>query len=53
MVIMMRFRPEGIIADRRRALEFHDKNEELAEEVEEELITHHAHLNPDPKGFEL
>lgn len=53
MVLMMRFRPEGIIADERRQLEFHDDSEELAEEVEEDLISHHAHLNPDRKVFEL
>jgi branched-chain amino acid transport system permease protein len=53
MVLMMRFRPEGIIADERRQLEFHDESEELADEVEEELITHHAHLNPERKVFEL
>ena len=50
MVFMMRFRPEGIIADERRQLEFHDDDEELAEVIEEELIEHHAHYNPDPKG---
>ncbi len=53
LVVMMRFRPEGIVADERRQLEFHDESEELAEEVEEDLITHHAHLNPDRKVFEL
>jgi branched-chain amino acid transport system permease protein len=53
MVVMMQFRPEGIIADERRQLEFHDEDEELAEEVEEELISHHAHYNPERKGFEL
>jgi branched-chain amino acid transport system permease protein len=53
MVIMMQFRPEGIIADERRQLEFHAEDEELAEEIEEELITHHAHFNPERKGFEL
>ncbi|MGC3992955.1 MAG: branched-chain amino acid ABC transporter permease [Propionicimonas sp.] len=53
MVFMMRFRPEGIIADQRRQLEFHAEDEELAEEVEEELVTHHAHYNPERKGFEL
>lgn len=50
MVFMMRFRPEGIIADERRQLEFHADDEELAEEIEEELILHQAHYNPDPKG---
>ncbi len=29
LVIMMRFRPEGLIANKRRQLEFHD-DEELA-----------------------
>jgi branched-chain amino acid transport system permease protein len=50
MVFMMRFRPEGIIADERRQLEFHEDDTELAEEIEEELILHQAHYNPDPKG---
>ncbi len=53
MVVMMQFRPEGIIADERRQLEFHAEDEELAEEIEEDLITHHAHLNPERKGFVL
>ncbi len=53
MVFMMRFRPEGIIADERRQLEFHAEDEELAEELEEEMITHHTHFNPERKGFEL
>jgi len=53
MVFMMRFRPEGIIADERRQLEFHAEDEELAEELEEEMITHHAHLNLERKGFDL
>lgn len=53
LVVMMRFRPEGIVADERRQLEFHDQDEELAEEIEEELITHHAHLNPDQRVVEL
>jgi branched-chain amino acid transport system permease protein len=35
MVIMMRFRPEGIIASERRQLEFHAEDEELAERVGE------------------
>lgn len=53
MILMMRFRPEGIVADERRQLEFHDEDEELADEIEEELIAHHGHLNPERKGFEL
>jgi branched-chain amino acid transport system permease protein len=47
LVFMMRFRPEGIIADERRQLEFHAEDEELAESVEEGLITYHDHFNPD------
>lgn len=50
MVFMMRFRPEGIIADERRQLEFHEEDEALAEDVEADLITYHAHYNPEPKG---
>ena len=50
LVFMMRFRPEGIIADERRQLEFHAEDEELAEEVEEDLITHHAHMDPERRG---
>ncbi|MCC6497391.1 MAG: branched-chain amino acid ABC transporter permease [Propionibacteriaceae bacterium] len=53
MVVMMQFRPEGIIADERRQLEFHAEDEELAEEIEEELIARHAHFNPERKGFDL
>jgi branched-chain amino acid transport system permease protein len=40
LIIMMRFRPEGLIASRRRQLEFHEEDEELAERVDEEI---HAH----------
>ena len=47
LVFMMRFRPEGIIADERRQLEFHAEDEELAEDVQEELIAYHDHFNPD------
>jgi branched-chain amino acid transport system permease protein len=35
LVIMMRFRPEGIIASQRRKLEFHEEDEQLAERIEE------------------
>ncbi|MDR2567654.1 MAG: hypothetical protein LBC97_16695 [Bifidobacteriaceae bacterium] len=45
LVVMMRFRPEGIVADQRRRLEFHDTDEQLAEEAEEDLTTHRLHLN--------
>ncbi|HSU34677.1 MAG TPA: branched-chain amino acid ABC transporter permease [Propionibacteriaceae bacterium] len=37
LVLMMRFRPEGLIANQRRQLEFHEEDEELAERVDEEL----------------
>ena len=35
LVIMMRFRPEGIIASQRRKLEFHEEDEGLAARIEE------------------
>ena len=37
LVIMMRFRPEGMIPSQRRQLEFHEEDEELAERIEEEV----------------
>ena len=36
LIIMMRFRPEGLIASQRRQLEFHEEDEELAERIDEE-----------------
>ncbi|MEV5964317.1 branched-chain amino acid ABC transporter permease [Kribbella sp. NPDC051952] len=38
LVLMMRFRPEGLVASRRRQLEFHEEDEELAVAVEEERL---------------
>ena len=38
LVIIMRYRPEGLVASQRRALEFHEDDTDLAEEIE------HAHL---------
>ena len=35
LVLMMRFRPEGLVANRRRQLEFHEDDEELADEIGE------------------
>ncbi|MEO6018761.1 MAG: branched-chain amino acid ABC transporter permease [Knoellia sp.] len=35
LVLMMRYRPEGIIANQRRKLEFHEEDEGLAERLEE------------------
>ncbi|MET4078920.1 branched-chain amino acid ABC transporter permease [Janibacter sp. UYMM211] len=35
LVLMMRFRPEGLVASRRRQLEFHEDDEELAEVLED------------------
>lgn len=35
MVVMMRFRPEGLVPSRRRQLEFHEDDEELAEQHDE------------------
>ena len=37
LIIMMRFRPEGLVANQRRQLEFHEEDEELVERVQEEL----------------
>lgn len=34
LVVMMRFRPEGMLASRRRQLELHEEDEELADELE-------------------
>lgn len=33
LVVMMRVRPEGLVASKRRQLEFHDDDEKLAETV--------------------
>jgi branched-chain amino acid transport system permease protein len=35
---MMRFRPEGLVPSRRRALEFHEDDTKLAERIEEAHI---------------
>lgn len=34
LVVMMRFRPEGLIPNKRRQLEFHDDDEDLAEDLD-------------------
>ena len=31
---MMRFRPEGLVPSQRRKLEFHEEDEELAEQIQ-------------------
>jgi branched-chain amino acid transport system permease protein len=38
LVLMMRFRPEGLVASKRRQLEFHEEDEELAVTVDRELV---------------
>lgn len=38
LVIMMRFRPEGIVASRRRQLEFHEDDTKLAEVIGEDHV---------------
>jgi branched-chain amino acid transport system permease protein len=38
LVLMMRFRPEGLIASRRRQLEFHEDDEELAVRIEGDQV---------------
>jgi branched-chain amino acid transport system permease protein len=35
LVAMMRFRPEGLVPNKRRALEFHEDDQELAERIED------------------
>ena len=37
LVLMMRFRPEGLVPSQRRQLEFHEDDEELAEKIEEDV----------------
>lgn len=37
LVLMMRFRPEGLVASRRRQLEFHEEDEELAIRAEGDI----------------
>jgi len=37
LVLMMRFRPEGLVASKRRQLEFHEDDEELAVRVESDI----------------
>lgn len=34
LVLMMRFRPEGLVPSQRRKLEFHEEDEELAEQIQ-------------------
>lgn len=38
LVVMMRIRPEGLIASKRRQLEFHDEDEELASEIQQDHL---------------
>lgn len=38
LVVMMRFRPEGLIANKRRQLEFHEDDEELSEIVQSQHL---------------
>lgn len=37
LVLMMRFRPEGLVPSQRRQLEFHEDDEDLADKIEEEV----------------
>ncbi len=37
LVLMMRFRPEGLVASKRRQLEFHEEDEELATRIDAEI----------------
>lgn len=38
LVLMMRFRPEGLVPNKRRQLEFHDEDEEIADEIQAEHL---------------
>lgn len=38
LILMMRFRPEGMVASKRRQLEFHAEDEELADVIESDLL---------------
>ncbi|MDO5499935.1 MAG: hypothetical protein Q4F67_09680, partial [Propionibacteriaceae bacterium] len=44
LVVMMRFRPEGLIASERRQLEFHEEDEDLADHVEETIDLFHPEV---------
>ena len=46
LVFMMRFRPEGLVPNRRRQLEFHDEDEEMAEELAEALPGNFVQSDP-------
>jgi branched-chain amino acid transport system permease protein len=37
LVLMMRFRPEGLVASKRRQLEFHEEDEDLADRIETDI----------------
>jgi branched-chain amino acid transport system permease protein len=37
LIVMMRFRPEGLIASKRRQLEFHEEDEALADQVDDQI----------------
>ncbi|SDE52016.1 branched-chain amino acid ABC transporter permease [Auraticoccus monumenti] len=39
LVLMMRFRPEGLVASRQRQLEFHEDDEELADKIDPTVPT--------------
>ena len=44
LVVMMRLRPEGMVASRRRRLEFHESDQHLADIMEEEhIVEREAH----------
>ncbi|MFP5417392.1 MAG: branched-chain amino acid ABC transporter permease, partial [Actinomycetes bacterium] len=47
LIVMMRFRPEGLLPDERRQLEFHADDEDLADEIGQEV---EAHIVPSLAG---
>ncbi|MFZ2625837.1 MAG: branched-chain amino acid ABC transporter permease [Propionibacterium sp.] len=46
LVFMMRFRPEGLVPNRRRQLEFHDDDEEIVDELERALPGNFVQSDP-------
>ena len=49
LVVMMRIRPEGLIASKRRQLEFHDEDEGLAKEIQHDHLMEVAATTEGPR----
>lgn len=46
LVFMMRFRPEGLVPNRRRQLEFHDEDEDIVDDLEDALPGNFVQSDP-------